>query len=674
MSALDNRADAILRRLDFPNPKIAEIGVARGMLSAKLLNRSDLHLTMVDSWAPTEDQPERYKETGDSLAFLSADDAALIKDEAHRRTEFASDRRHIIHATSLSAAESVPDHSLDLVFIDADHTREAVAEDLRAWYSKVRPGGWICGHDYMQPNFPGFGVGYAVHEFVDELRLTVELDADYTWHIQVPGPTRGWRDPHHDELTVACVMVGDYEGRGAEYVHILKDMVTRNLRDVPFRFVCITDITIPGVECWPIFEATKGYKLTGWWAKLAMFELLRDQRVLYFDLDTAIVGPLEPLVESLAGVPFAAIADPNLQAMICSAVMYWEGDHSDIYLDWLDSGSPKEFPVSIGDQAWIYSRRPDCDRIQVLAPDLLKSYKLDKLSEGVPEECSVVYFHGKPRPHTLKNWVADIWKVGGFARPRWFTVLNNSDERILTNVKINQARDDVPYIAEQPGGTQAPVALCCGGPTLNDHIEHIKALKEAGAEVWAVNAVADHLAEHGIIADVHVILDSLPHNVRFVQDSRPETKYYIATQADPAVFDSLLAAGRNVSRWDAVHPGVESAHLRICGGATVGLKGLCLAVVAGHRVFHVFGMDGSFKQGKAHHAYPQPENDQQLTLEVMAAGRKFFCPRWGAKQASDAMALLPLLLDAGCELDFYGDGLIQWCIKNMVKTEEVKGE
>lgn len=52
------------------------------------------------------------------------------------------------------------------VFIDADHSYQAVREDLRAWWPLVTPGGVLAGHDH-QPDFPG--VERAVREFRREV-------------------------------------------------------------------------------------------------------------------------------------------------------------------------------------------------------------------------------------------------------------------------------------------------------------------------------------------------------------------------------------------------------------------------------------------------------------------------------------------------------------------------
>ena len=48
-------------------------------------------------------------------------------------------------------AKDIPEGSLDLCFIDADHTYEGVSKDILAYQSKVKKGGIFCGHDYDQP-------------------------------------------------------------------------------------------------------------------------------------------------------------------------------------------------------------------------------------------------------------------------------------------------------------------------------------------------------------------------------------------------------------------------------------------------------------------------------------------------------------------------------------------
>jgi len=61
------------------------------------------------------------------------------------------------------------DASLDWVFIDADHAYESVRKDIDAWLPKVRTGGIIAGHDFI--NWPGFGVIKAVTETFERIEV-----------------------------------------------------------------------------------------------------------------------------------------------------------------------------------------------------------------------------------------------------------------------------------------------------------------------------------------------------------------------------------------------------------------------------------------------------------------------------------------------------------------------
>jgi Methyltransferase domain len=64
--------------------------------------------------------------------------------------------RLIVHeAESLAASKDFDDASLDALFIDGDHTYEAVSEDIEAWLPKVKKGGIIAGHDYDYPQVAG---------------------------------------------------------------------------------------------------------------------------------------------------------------------------------------------------------------------------------------------------------------------------------------------------------------------------------------------------------------------------------------------------------------------------------------------------------------------------------------------------------------------------------------
>jgi len=176
----DLRAQSILERLkDRPHPVGAEIGVFAGELSQRLLQRLDLSLLLVDSWA-TSAVDSQYAQSGDFHARLSQAEQDRYYGLARELTAFAGPRAKILRKPSVEAAAEIPDESLDFVFIDADHSYEGCKSDIEAWAPKVKRGGLIAGHDYENTAFPKFGVRRAV----DELFPQVDLGDNYTWFVR----------------------------------------------------------------------------------------------------------------------------------------------------------------------------------------------------------------------------------------------------------------------------------------------------------------------------------------------------------------------------------------------------------------------------------------------------------------------------------------------------------
>lgn len=66
--------------------------------------------------------------------------------------------------------EQISDGSLDCIFIDGDHSYDAVLADLEFWWPKVRKGGQLLGDDYWMGD-----VARAVHEFANKQGLTVDF-------------------------------------------------------------------------------------------------------------------------------------------------------------------------------------------------------------------------------------------------------------------------------------------------------------------------------------------------------------------------------------------------------------------------------------------------------------------------------------------------------------------
>jgi predicted O-methyltransferase YrrM len=67
--------------------------------------------------------------------------------------------------SSTEGAECLAAHSLDWVYIDGDHSYEAVKADLENFYRVVKPGGIIAGDDYGLDGWWAKGIDRAVDEY-----------------------------------------------------------------------------------------------------------------------------------------------------------------------------------------------------------------------------------------------------------------------------------------------------------------------------------------------------------------------------------------------------------------------------------------------------------------------------------------------------------------------------
>ena len=64
--------------------------------------------------------------------------------------------------TSKEFVKEIADGSLDFVYIDGDHSYDSCKEDINMWLPKIKQGGIIAGHDYLEACF--MGVVNAVNE------------------------------------------------------------------------------------------------------------------------------------------------------------------------------------------------------------------------------------------------------------------------------------------------------------------------------------------------------------------------------------------------------------------------------------------------------------------------------------------------------------------------------
>jgi len=84
-------------------------------------------------------------------------------DNIYNHTGELQNKVHFFEDYADNVLNSIPDNSLDFIFIDGDHSYEYAKNDITKWWSKVKVGGLFSGHDFSLP-----GVTKALKEFREE--------------------------------------------------------------------------------------------------------------------------------------------------------------------------------------------------------------------------------------------------------------------------------------------------------------------------------------------------------------------------------------------------------------------------------------------------------------------------------------------------------------------------
>jgi hypothetical protein len=155
----------------------AEVGVYDGGMSNALFKLiPGLCLYMIDRWAVyTPDQVDGDPEA--RMPRMTRRAWKRVKAQAFAVAAKYKDKAIVIQNDSVAAANRISDGKLDFVFIDGDHSYEGCSRDIEAWLPKVKPGGWLMGHDYT--------IRPGVKRAVDDLGMAVELDRDKVWAVRL---------------------------------------------------------------------------------------------------------------------------------------------------------------------------------------------------------------------------------------------------------------------------------------------------------------------------------------------------------------------------------------------------------------------------------------------------------------------------------------------------------
>ena len=245
--------------------------------------------------------------------------------------------------------------------------------------------------------------------------------------------------------------------------------------------------------------------------------------------------------------------------------------------------------------------------------------------------------------------------------------LNAGLEVVKANVEANIR---LGFQQVQPYPTNdVEVMIVGGGPSLKDQIDEIRDLRERGVKLVTLNNAYQYCLDHQIKPSAYVMVDARPFNVRFVENTIPECKYFIASQCDPEVFQKLDKVKEQTFIWHTSAEEIQdilTAQYPKCfpvpGGSTVLLRAIPLFRMLGFKRFHIFGCDSCLDIVGSHHAYEQKENDEQAVIPVRVGGRIFYCNPWMVSQAREFIDLIGCMGDV-MELNIHG-GLLRQILES----------
>ena len=118
-----------------------ECGAWLGKSSAYLADISEykkIHVWIVDSWQGSSNELDTHHK----LVKHSDIYSSFLENMRDRNFKH-------LKALSCEASLHFDNESCDVVFIDMEHTYEAVKNDIELWLPKVKSGGYLAGHDYQ---------------------------------------------------------------------------------------------------------------------------------------------------------------------------------------------------------------------------------------------------------------------------------------------------------------------------------------------------------------------------------------------------------------------------------------------------------------------------------------------------------------------------------------------
>lgn len=155
------------------NGTFVEVGVATGTYMEAVLATWPYHYVGIDRWQHVNGYDDSANVDQEQQEKRYSQCIEIVKKHGQRAS--------VLRLDSRTAAATYADKSLSVVYIDAEHTYEAVLADIQAWAPKIQPGGLLAGHDYY--NIPPFEVRRAVASIGGPCGITHESGPSWWCHI-----------------------------------------------------------------------------------------------------------------------------------------------------------------------------------------------------------------------------------------------------------------------------------------------------------------------------------------------------------------------------------------------------------------------------------------------------------------------------------------------------------
>lgn len=233
-----------------------------------------------------------------------------------------------------------------------------------------------------------------------------------------------------------------------------------------------------------------------------------------------------------------------------------------------------------------------------------------------------------------------------------------SDEELCSNIRTALGRG-LPEVTPALCSHDGTFVIVGSGPSLPDYLDEIRAERDKGRPICALNGAHDFLIRNGITPELFLTTDPRDTIIANTSLKNSDTIYLIASRCSPNLLEHLKDC--KVVLWHSWCPGPERdaflGHFGIGGGTTSGTRALYVAYVMGYRKFAAYGMDSCLAADKRTKRFSGEIADKEvLDIHVGDSGKVFYANPAMAQQAEEIQTVMQTL--QGITIDFKGPGLL----------------